>query len=277
MDILGLGELFRPSSTPSTDRLQQLKVFPGHVVDICLDEKSKLYQSPRDIGRIRFRDLTTEYNKPEGDLNKIAYPLDRFQQNYPYPGEEVIIFRAFGETSTTSSPMLANIYYYMHVVSVHHNITSNISPFVGVSPNFYKDQTDSVPVEVAKGRFLQKVGDPSSVKNQESKSKSYRQLRPREGDVILQGRFGTSIRFGSTGLGGTNQPFWADPNNPSQSGDGILLIRADRSQAKGESDLITDENLLDDDCLVVMTTSQQVPIEMASSKLKSWNYTHRRS
>ena len=267
----GLGDLYTPQTTGPIDNLQQLKVFPAHVLDICLDTNSPLYQTQRDLGKIRFRDIINEVNKPENTLLKEAYPLDRSIARYPYPGEEVLIFRAFGDTKTPSAPAVENIYFYTFIVSTLHNVTNNQYPFLGTDAVHIDPDNGFIDYDAAKTRFDKKTKDVNSYKDGSNKTKIYKQLQPQEGDFILQGRFGNSIRFGSTSPTAKGQTQWNGDGSTGVSGDGIMVLRVDRDFATDEKSMFTNENVDTDDAAIIMCTSQKVAISLAcSKKLLSW-------
>jgi hypothetical protein len=265
-DISGL---YKGPQTGATDSLQQLKVFPGHVLDICLDENSPLYESNRDIGKIRFRDLVREYNKEEQAAVKTAYPLDRSIARYPMPGEEVIIFRAFGETTSTKSLVLANIYFYSFVVSTMHNVSYNANPFIGTDKYHIDKKNPFMSYDQAKRRLEGKIKNGDAVVA-DNKPIVHKQLKPYEGDFILQGRFGTSIRQTAT-LPKADNPW----KSSGTAGDGLIIIRADRETTNKESDMLTQEDINKDDASIYVCTSQKIELELACSKsIRSWAMTY---
>lgn len=264
----GLGDLYQSSGVQQSKGLQQLKTFPGQVVEICMDENHPLYESPRDIGKIIFRDLVYEYNRAEKELTKQAFPLDRSIARYPLPGEEVIIYRAFGEATGPAALVMANLYFYSFVVSAMHSITSNINPFMGTD-KYHIDKNDPfLSYDQAKKRFDKKLQSKNSVKDTSDKVKIYKQLAPDEGDFILQGRFGNSIRFGSTKPKQTTKNGWSEKG---VEGDGIMVFRVDRDVTSDEKAMLVSEDGDKDDALIYMCSSQNVPITLAcSAEMKSW-------
>ena len=265
-DISGL---YKGPQTGLTDNLQQLKVFPGHVLDVCLDENSSLYESPRDLGKIRFRDLVREYNKEEQAAVKTAYPLDRSMARYPLPGEEVIIFRAFGEITSPKAPILSNIFFYSFVVSTMHNVSYNANPFIGTDKYHIDKKNPFMSYDQAKKRLQNKIKNQNAVTDTDNKPKVYKQLRPYEGDFILQGRFGTSIRHTAT-LPKADNPW----KSTGTAGDGMIIFRADRDSTSKESDMLTQEDINVDDASIYMCTSQKIELDLACSKyMRSWAAT----
>lgn len=268
----GLGDNYGPRSIGGGGSQQTPPlVFPAHVLEVCTGTDSPLYETVRDIGKIKFRDLNYDVNIPENKVTSVAYPLDRSFIRYPYPGEQVMIFYAFSETLDPSSTVMQNAFFYSFVVSSFHNISYNQHPFLGVDINHLNPDNPFINYDNAKTRFDKKTNDINSVKDGSNKIKIYKQLEPQEGDYIIQGRFGTSVRMSSTTPSANNQTPW-NSNNPSGvSGDGIIVLRADRDFTTEEKSMLTNENIDTDDSSIYMCTSQKVELTLACSKrLLSW-------
>ena len=277
-----LGELFNPTPTQTRDDVfRQFKCFPAQVLEVCLDESSGLYQSPSDIGKIKFRDLIHDWNKPENKVKTVAAPLDRSFARYPLPGEQVMIFRAYGEVKVPALTMLANQYFYSFVVASTNNVTYNTNPFIGTS-RANIDPPNVMPLDEAKKRFEKKIKNIAAVKDGGNSVKVYKQLKPSEGDFILQGRFGQSIRFGSSqppspssfessiAKGGFFGGL-ASVINAGLPGDGIMKLRVDRDMTTNEKDMMTVEDIDKDDVSVYLCTGQNVEMLLACSpNLKTW-------
>lgn len=171
-------------------------------------------------------------------------PLDRSITKYPMANELVRL------------ELIKGITYYTNVVGVLDNPTFNQ----------YISSNDAV------------IKDINKVQEPDGKPKIYKQLTPYEGDFILQGRFGTSIRFGSTQLNAPPSPngfTWSDPKGSGVSGDGIIVIRADREYTTDNTNSYTQEDVDFDDSSIYIATSQKIPITLATTVdvLKTWNYT----
>ena len=261
----GLADLYRPQDPKRRGGDQPLRVFPGQVLDICLDPDSNLFESTRDIGKILFRDLVTELSAVESSLNKVAYPLDRSISRYPLPGEEVLIYIAIGEPDSRVLQTMSNVYFYSIVVSTHNSVTYNSDPLIGTSVSKISPNNPLYTEKQAVQRFDNKLKSVESYKTGED-AIIYKQLQPFEGDFILQGRFGNTIRFGSTS---------PKENNPWSkagiAGSSIMVLRVDRDQTIKESDMLTTEDIDADDASIYMCTSQNVELSLGCSKeLKSW-------
>jgi hypothetical protein len=265
----GLGDLYKQSNDQPQNTKQTDKAFPAHVLEVCMDDKSPLYKSPRDIGKIAFRNIYKDYAKEESELVTTAYPLDRSIARYPLAGEEVIVFTAFGDRGgTEASGATGNIYFYSFVVSAMHNVTSNTNPYYGAIAKNMGDEGKSE--EETKTRFDKKQKDLDLIKNSSGDLKVYKQLQPFEGDFILQGRFGNTIRFGSTSPK-IQTPWAAGGSAPGTSGDGIIVLRVDRDFTTNESDMMTKEDVNADDSAIYLCTTQKIELNLGCSKdLKSW-------
>ena len=263
-----------PSPTQTT--------FTGYVLDVCLDDTSPLYTSERDIGVIRFKNLSSENLVEEDIVANFAYPIDRSITRYPYPGEQVIVTIAYGEPflrpdKNPKEIPVTRTYFYSTAISLFHNPTYNSHPEIAVyprsTPTSISDLLNPPDPRVFETRFERQILDLDAVKTSTGDIKVYPQLRPYEGDMILQGRFGNSIRFGSTSAK-VSQP-WADGSKlPGSSGDGIMVLRVDNlNSTKVE---LVEEDVDTDATSIYLTTTQKVNVALAGSKeLKSWKATYR--
>jgi len=145
--------------------------------------------------------ITVEVLSPQGSLpNQTqveAFPLFPNIKNYPLINEMVLLVAA--PTSAYSNNSLLSNYYYLPPVNIWND------PQVNPTPNPYQNiNTTSQNKSVAEVE----AGSPNQSNPQdvptfkpgtyfEEKDNIY-PLYPFEGDVIIEGRFGNSIRFGST-------------------------------------------------------------------------------
>jgi len=89
-------------------------------------------------------------------------------------------------------------------------------------------------------------------------------LKPFEGDIIYEGRWGHSIRFGSTVK---NQNPWS---NIGENGDPILILRNGQASTNTESWIPTIEEINRDSGSMYFGSTQQIPLEAASSDYSSY-------
>ena len=283
----GLNNVLQTSSGGGSISIPETLIFPAQVLDVVLSESDVFYESPRDIGLIRFRNLIRDNMRVEDEIINFAYPIDRAMVRYPYPGEQVIITQAFGEPYLTPNKTpkeipVRPIYFYSNVVALSHNISYNVNPELATDPKIPTGPLQSLinslsppDPSIFYTRFDRRTVDISSVKSLEGNIKVYPQLRPYEGDVVLQGRFGNSIRFGSTSTK-IETPWSKGEVRPGSSGDGIMILRVDDQFVSEEKDMLTGEDISTDAASIYLTTTQKVDLILGGSKeLKTWQATYK--
>jgi hypothetical protein len=100
-------------------------------------------------------------------------------------------------------------------------------------------------------------------------------LLPYEGDIIYEGRFGNSIRLGSTvkNKSGTKNPW----SKVGEDGDPIFILRNGQSATQTGVNGSTDpwvpvlENINEDKSSIYLTSTQQIPLQPASNLTDSYN------
>jgi len=125
----GLNDRYNaPGSGDSPGKGPLSKVIIGSVIEVCLgpdySSKTNPYQSPRDIGKIRYRNIETDIQKTDDQCTNLAYPVDKALTKYPLPGEQVVIYVANAEVvDENSRKPVDTTHMYGPVVSTLHNIT----------------------------------------------------------------------------------------------------------------------------------------------------------
>lgn len=212
------------------------------------------YNSPADIGKIRFERLYSNISTTKtSSENGFAWPMFSFIKQMPVYGEIVAIF--YGPSSDLNDTKDAQKLYYMPAFALWNAINHNAMPNLAEYSKFLSDyvtqpgyQGNSIDVpEFPKGFTF-------------TESKNVRSLTPFEGDSILEGRFGQSIRFGSTvsKFKGFNQ--WSDSGI---NGDPITIIRNGQGSVTDPLDPFstTVEDINTDKSSIYLTTSQRIVID----------------
>lgn len=233
----------------------------GRVTDIILEGDD--YKS---IGSIRFVGVDTTPSdisniNPQANLMK-AKPLLPNIKNYPLVNELVLIFRLpdIGIKATTASKSL----YYLNILSLWNHPHHNALPFLegNLQPTQQKSYSQ---VE---------LGSPVITTNQPTKiflGKTFKEkntinpLLPFEGDVIYEGRWGNSIRFGSTVQNKPNN--WSTTGN---NGDPILILRNGQGPDKGNGYEYITEDINTDLGSIYFGSTQQIPLEASSTSYVSY-------
>tara|TARA_A100001201_G_scaffold73_1_gene246 strand:+ start:1676 stop:3700 length:2025 start_codon:yes stop_codon:yes gene_type:complete len=239
----------------------------GRVTDVIYDldhPNSTDMGGFEGIGTIYYESLE---NSEEGG---VAKPLFSFIKSYPLIGEIVIItiqphysFRKDSYNKNYSEYYLPNINIWNHP---HINAIPNVDLPDPESKTKYTETEEGL-VNKPQGRdneilFGEYFKEQSNIKP----------LKPFEGDVIIEGRFGNSIRFGSTNV---NDEYllntWSKDKNDEDNGDPITIIRngqPDNADNKGWVHIIEDVN--NDNSSIVLTSNQQISINPASLNQKSY-------
>lgn len=137
----------------------------------------------------------------------LAKPANINLKQIPLIGEFVLIYKTFNQES--HNDYIRHQWYYLMPISVQSNINNN--PLPGISSKLSEEQLANF-----------KLG---KTYNQTSISP----LQPYEGDILFEGRFGNSIRFGSTVIidSQTNpysiSPTWKETTK-SDSGSPIIIL-----------------------------------------------------
>lgn len=162
----------------------------AEVMEIILDSKYK-----DEIGRIQFK-FIYESGKSDDQLLS-AYPLNSFIKSLPVLHEIVLIVSLF------------NKYYYLYPVNYNGYINNNSRPGTTKPMESNESKTSDYQSSQQSGIPNSKSADNSddSVPGEYFKdnNKNIPLLKPMEGDVLLQGRFGNNIRFGHS-VDKTNLP-----------------------------------------------------------------------
>jgi hypothetical protein len=235
------------------------------VKDIVLDDTSKYFTNVGEwngIGSIYFETAKGNF-KSKG----FAKPYFGNIANYPLLEELVYVFNL-------PSPDIQNnnykeVLYYITPINIwgsnHHNGIPNIFSSTDIPDSQQRgyEQTElgatkEVPdttVDITLGKTFQ---EKSNIKP----------LKKYEGDFVLEGRLGNSIRFGSTILL-NNKPItpWS---TGSSSGDPIMILRNGQGDPGSVGFKPTTENINLDPSSIYLTSTQQIPVQVASSNYLSY-------
>lgn len=212
------------------------------------------YASAADIGKIRFdRIYAMVTSTKTGDENGFAYPMTSFVKQYPLIGEIVAIFK--GPSDDLNDSRDAQKMYYMPAYALWNAVNHNVMPNMAEMSQFYSKYTVNPGYGGSSGQA------PEFPKGYTfTESGKVRSLTNFEGDSILEGRFGQSIRFGSTvtGFRGFNQ--WSDSGT---NGDPITIIRNGQGSVTNELDKFasTVEDINTDGASIYMTAGQSITLE----------------
>jgi hypothetical protein len=219
------------------------EILPVRVKDIILDSSHpeyNKYYGPESIGAIKYSLLDRKIDTNSKETLPIAFPANRNFTAYPLKDEVVLLVKGpkFDlEADKSKNKYLERVDYYLPVVGVLNQVN-----YIG-----YEDSNDN-----------SKPGPSYSSEESFIEKPKTRPIRPFNGDVILQGRNGQSIRF--TGATSKNNPYIESSNSQSP----LTIISNGHPQVDISSFHIEDINK--DKSSIYLTENHTIPLKQ--SKLK---------
>ena len=195
----------------------------------------------------------------------IARPANNSIKRIPLVGELVLIYKTFNEQS--SKFKRRESWYYVGTVDLQGSINENMLP--GIAGEKTQDEID----KTKPGRtFSRKPVAP---------------LQPFEGDTIIEGRLGNSIRFGSTvNISTTDrsvsendtlvptyyyvEPTWKSPDNKTY-GNPIIVLSNGRKELTNKQFIIEDPNI--DASSLYLTSNQIISLTLSKPTTKNNSFT----
>jgi hypothetical protein len=238
-------------------------IVTGRVISIVLNETHPRFEEFGEwngLGTIEF-DLV-DSPTPPNQLYPTARPLDPSVKNFPLINEIVYILALpntnIGEFASTKTN------YYINTVGIwnhpHHNAfpqNSNILP-----PS---QQKDYIQTELGSVRRVTDQSTEIFLGETFIERGNIHPLLPFEGDKIVEGRWGNSIRLGSTVKNTPNT--WSSTGT---NGDPITIIRNGQGNQTEEGWIPTVEDINNDDTSVYFTSTQKIPLEASSTSYSSY-------
>jgi hypothetical protein len=235
------------------------------VISIVLDENHPRFEELggwNTLGAIEYE--LVEDSKTENPPS-IAYPLSPNIKNYPLINEIVYLISlpntGIGEIS------ISKRLYYINIVSLWNHPHHNAYP---TNPNNPPPEQNKDYIETQAGSVRQ-VTDQSTeifLGNTFVERPNIHPLLPFEGDFIQEGRWGNSIRLGSTVKNRPNN--WS---NTGTNGDPITIIRNGQGGRTEEGWIPTTENINNDSSSIYLTSNQTIPLDASSTSYVSYEGT----
>jgi len=236
----------------------------AEVVDIILDPAHPAFNPSqyRVIGSIQARVFPREFGI-SGDSCSWYNPLFPNLRQYPLLGEIVVLLAAAGRAAQVSSA--ATEKYYMSMpVGVWQGVNQNGLP--AASYNINKAGGDDKNYRTFTGNPKGDVNDIPF--GNTFVDQTVARIFPYEGDTILEGRFGQSIRFGSTVSEAQTPNDWS---KDGIDGDPITIISSGRATTDGG---YHQEDINEDSSGVWLLSGQSVPIDVSSKLADSYGQAY---
>lgn len=242
-------------------------IFTARVNNIILgpdDEGYKENGEDASIGYIFFSNPTS----PNFSQKNLARPLFPFQKYYPLINELTYLI-GLPSTDINSNPGSLTYYYFAPINiwgSNHHNAIPD-EIFTNQVPDYQKQ--DYVTVGTGVARHVTDGSTDIDLGYTFQERLNIRTLQPYEGDYILEGRWGNSIRFGSTVKNVNPSNTWS---NSGIDGDPLIIIRNGQYHQTGVDPWVPIvEDINQDSGSIYFTSTQQIPLTPASSVYKSYS------
>ena len=223
------------------------------------------------LGTIFFEDTSNPGLQSSSKTTQQARPYFSNSKFYPLINEIVILTQSPDPLiSQNLEDFGRTISYYFPPVnswnSVHHNAI--VSPLGdSLNPSFEDVKSlgqvlDGVPNKTKNQQ------PPAFLGNQFKEKNNILPLYPYEGDFLLEGRWGNSIRLGSTVKEGWAPNKWS---STGEDGDPILIIRNGQNKTLNQEGWIpTVEDIGEDDSSIYLTSTQKIQFFPSSFKTDSF-------
>lgn len=250
----------------------------GRVVNVALSpylDNGKTinpeYRTPADLGKILYSVVYRNKQISLGEsASRPAWPIFSFVKQYPVIGELVLI--VLGPTNNLNDSASAMQAYYFSPFNVWNFSNNNAFPNLSEYADFIIRTYEKEGYNYDKKKLL---GENQSIlelpKGAYFKEKRIHTLVPFEGDSIIEGRFGQSIRFGSTTTLKKEESKWS---NSGEDGAPITIIRNGQGKNTLTTPITRDtistlslegqptiENVNYDNSSIYLTAGQQIIID----------------
>lgn len=285
------GDIYdRLRTTPTPKTRPGSNLYIAEVYDVIMSKQHPNYTSDKDIGKILIREMKQDFNQSEEDLRdnvKEAYPLDVTNLRIPLPGEFAVVLSGL-PGDFEQDVRVAEVDYYISTISNMHFANYNGIPFGATLPDRV-----SRALGIEGLAFIDQLKERHKKRFNTFTERQIKHLRPYDGDIVMQGRFGNSIRLGSTiASPGNNNPYGSqldaitntntELNNSTWStegatGDPIIIMRTAKVDnikfdTNQPEEIFTVENINEDGSSLYLCENQKVEVELqvANIGFKTW-------
>jgi hypothetical protein len=250
------------------------------VIDIVLNNNHPRF---KDVGE--WNGIGTIYFEPlDGRAINVNYAYPIFPQIKMYPlVNEIALLAGIPSKFVESEQNTDTVYYYFPPIGIwnhpHHNAYPAIVDYSKL------EEAQSNDYDFVNGAYVRRIDDdPTGINLNFTKYANPSQdtfvekadvhpLLPFNGDVIYEGRWGNSLRFGSTISTPTNTQLLINNNwsTTGSNGDPITILRNGQPlNATDEGWIPITEDLSTDLSSVYLTSYQKIPFSIANENFVSY-------
>lgn len=231
----------------SSVNFKKTELSPVRVFSVILDNTHPKYTGEDSIGTIFYGKVDLNESSVNIDNLNRAKPVFSFIKYFPLINEIVLVFNSTSNNiykDTKGDNIFTSTYYFPNL-NVWNNSQQNALPLERELKNKENPQEASLGIQqnnVEKNNI--KLGEYFTEKD------NLKSIQPFEGDMILEGRFGNSIRFGSSNPRGKNN--WSENGS---IGDPVTIISNGQPEVSGDTVL---EDINNIDSSIFMLSNQNI-------------------
>ena len=248
-----------------------MRILPARVLATVLDNTTypEIFKANGEwasIGGIVFEFVETPLPGDNLEGRLFASPLLANLKNYPVKNEIVSLIISSDTSINTNTNSYK--YYYLPATNIwssnHHNaVPQEIYKNQGLQPAQKKDYQ-----QVGRGS-VRRVTDGSTeieFDNGFKERVDIRPLAPFAGDLLVEGRWGNSLRLGSTNTS-TLSNTWS---SVGQEGDPIIILRNGQFISSVEPWIPLSEDINTDGSSIYLSSTQKIPVTTVNYKVNSF-------
>ncbi len=255
------------SSTSFTP--QQQEIIPVRVKFVSLNGDDyplnwKKYGEYAGMGGILYEEIDNPGNQTLESLS-FAKPLYSNISFLPLVNEIVYII-SMPDPTVAENISAGKQFYYFQTVNLWNNVHHNALPntLANSSTNAQNYESTEAGVEVQSDESINDINLGLTFQERVG----IRNLQPYEGDVLIEGRWGNTIRFGSTVNNSIPLNSWS---NNGVNGEPITIIKNGQTETNDDPWIPQVENINTDKSSIYLTSNQQIPIKGASINYSSYD------
>jgi hypothetical protein len=242
-------------------------IIPARVISIVLNETHPKFLDLGEWNALGAIEYELVENPNTNQQYPIAYPLSPNVKNYPLVNEIVYLISLpndlIGETNVSKRP------YYINIVSLWNHPHHNAYPSLA-NESDPPQQKDYIQTQAGSTKVVTNENKQIFLGETFKEKTNIHPLLPFEGDVIQEGRWGNSIRLGSTVTNSSSgiKNNWSSTGN---NGDPITIIRNGQGEQAEQGWIPITENINNTDSSIYLTSTQKIPLKAISTSYVSYS------